>query len=299
VKQFIFFIYILSAGFTAGAQPCASIMPPQLSENTRKEFEQKLASARLGYEKDSSNADAIIWYGRRMAYTGNYMEAISIFTKGIAIHPDDARLYRHRGHRYITIRCFDKAIADLEKAAQLIKGKPDEIEPDGLPNAKNIPTSTLHSNIWYHLGLAHYIKGKYRKALKAYRECLKVSKNPDMYVATANWYYITLKKLRKEKEAEKLLQSVNSKMELIENKDYLEILLLYKGEATEHSFEIHLYETKGTLSNATTGFTFGNFFLLKGETEKAILLFQKVVEGNQWSSFGFIAAEAELERLKK
>ena len=57
-----------------------------------------------------------------------------MFSKGIALYPDNPKFYRHRGHRYISIRQFAKAQADFEKAAQLIKGKPDEIEPDGAPN---------------------------------------------------------------------------------------------------------------------------------------------------------------------
>ncbi len=134
---------------------------PALSEQTKKLYESKLAEATADYKKDSTNADAIIWLGRRTAYLGNYKEAIAIFTKGIVLHPQDARFYRHRGHRYITLRCFDKAIADFEKAATLIKGKPDEIEPDGIPHAQNTPTSSLQSNIWYHLGLAYFIKGEY------------------------------------------------------------------------------------------------------------------------------------------
>lgn len=89
-----------------------------------------------------------------MAYLGDYKQAIKIFTEGSVKFPKDARFYRHRGHRFITIRCFDEAIRDFETAAKLVKGKEDEIEPDGLPNARNIPTSTLQSNIFYHLGLA-------------------------------------------------------------------------------------------------------------------------------------------------
>ncbi len=77
-------------------------------------------------------------------------------------------MYRHRGHRYITLREFDKAIADFNKAVELIEGTDDIVEPDGAPNAAGIPTSTLHTNIWYHLGLAHYLKGDFAAALLAY-----------------------------------------------------------------------------------------------------------------------------------
>ena len=48
-----------------------------------------------------------------------YREAIEIYTKGIALHPTNALFYRHRGHRYITVRELDRAVADLARAAEL------------------------------------------------------------------------------------------------------------------------------------------------------------------------------------
>ncbi len=116
-----------------------------------------------------TDVDAIIWYGRRTAYLGRYRDAIRIYSNGIELHPEDARLYRHRGHRFISTRQLDKAIADFEYAAALIEGTDDEIEPDGLPNALGIPVSTLHSNIWYHLGLAYYLSGDYERAAAGLR----------------------------------------------------------------------------------------------------------------------------------
>lgn len=145
------------------------LAPPSLPAERRAALEADLQKARAEYEKDPAKADAIIWLGRRTAYLGRYREAIAVFTEGISKHPDDARLYRHRGHRYISVREFDRAVADLAKAAALAAGRPDEIEPDGQPNARNIPTSTLKTNIYYHLGLAHYLKGSFAEALDAYR----------------------------------------------------------------------------------------------------------------------------------
>ncbi len=283
------------------AQPCVSIVAPQLSENTRKEFEQKLSAAKAEYEKDTADAAAIIWYGRRTAYTGDYLKAIDIFTKGINLHLKDARLYRHRGHRYITVRCFDKAIVDFKKAAQLIKGKPDEVEPDGLPNAKNIPTSSLHSNIWYHLGLAYFIKGEYKKALKAYKECLKVSNNADMYVATANWMNITLRKKLKHKEAIALYYSIDQNAELIESRDYMNLLEMYRNKSTEkeiESYAVLISSKDQSLASATINFGVGYYCLLFGYKDKANEFFRKAIATNQWSSFGYIAAEKELNRMK-
>jgi tetratricopeptide (TPR) repeat protein len=268
--------------------------PLSFSAETKAKMEADVESARTVYLKDTSSADALIWYGRRVAYTGNYDEAIRLFSKGILLHSTDARFYRHRAHRYLTMRCIDKAIADFEKAAALIKGKPDEVEPDGMPNAQNIPTSTLQSNIWYHLGLAHYLKGDYKKAAAAYKKCLKVSTNPDMYVATANWYYITLRELKKEKQAQALLQTIQKNMKLIENEGYLTILFLYKLEQNPEELYQSLLGNTNTLNNATLGFGLGNFYRLSGQPEKAKQILEKVVAGSQWGSFAYMAAESLL-----
>ena len=111
----------------------------------------KYREARGEYLKNPDVAENIIWLGRRIAYMGEYKKAIEIFTEGIKKFPDDPRFYRHRGHRYISIRKFDEAISDFTRAVELTRGKKDQIEPDGMPNARNIPVSTLQGNIWYHL----------------------------------------------------------------------------------------------------------------------------------------------------
>jgi tetratricopeptide (TPR) repeat protein len=205
MKTLSLVLFCLIGAVTVNAQTncleTAREVGPQLSAETQSEFEKKLSDARAAYEKDNS-ADNLIWLGRRTAYLGRYKDAIRIFSDGIKYFPRDARLYRHRGHRFITLRCLDAAVADFEQAVKLIRGRADEIEPDGLPNARNIPTSTLQSNIWYHLGLAHYLKGDFQRALKAYREAEKVSTNPDMLVATTHWLYMTLRRLGREKEGQ-------------------------------------------------------------------------------------------------
>ncbi len=301
MRIYFLFCVILVSSIVAAQPRCyenKGYPLPVLSEAAKKIYAEKLSEAEKEFQIDSTHVNTIIWLGRRVAYMGDYQKAIDIFTRGIALHPGDARLYRHRGHRYITLRCFDKAIADFKKAAQLIKGKPDEVEPDGLPNAKNIPTSTLQSNIWYHLGLAYYVKREYKKALKAYEECLKVSTNPDMYVATANWLYITLRKLDKNTEAAALLHTVHENTELIENKDYLEILLLYK-QRTDLADPLHyLQKDKQGFGLASFGYGLGNYLLVKGKRDRARQVFQTIIASNQWSSFGYITAEAALAGMK-
>lgn len=274
----------------------ANEIKPALSEAARAEYSKKLDEAKAVFAVKPADADSVIWLGRRAAYPGDYKAAIRIFSDGVTKFPDDARMYRHRGHRYITLRCFDDAIKDFEKAASLIKGKPDEIEPDGMQNAKNIPTSTLQSNIWYHLGLAYYLKGDFKKALAAYKECDKVSKNNDMRVAAAYWHYMTLRRLGKEKEAKKVLEPFAGEIEVIENTDYLKLIKLNRGETKAEDLLSTIRGDADTLGSASLGYGIGNYFLYNGDKEKAMTIFKKIVAGNQWASFGYIAAEAELKR---
>jgi tetratricopeptide (TPR) repeat protein len=269
------------------------IVRPSLSALVRQNFEEKLALAKTDYDQNPTDADALIWYGRRTAYLGQYEAAIALYTEGGQKHPTDARFLRHRGHRYLTLRCFDKAIADFEKAAQLTKGKADVIEPDGLPNAQNKPTSTLQTNIYYHLGLAYYLKRDYGKALKAYQTCLALSKNPDMYVATANWLYITYRQMGKTRQAARLLKTISADMNLIENEGYLDLLLLHKGVKKAADFEKAITKMDA-LADATLGFGLGIYYRLNQQEPEAQRIFKTITAGSQWSSFGFIAAEAAL-----
>lgn len=272
------------------------LLAPELSPAVRADREAKLAEARTAVERSPEDAGALIWLGRRTAYLGRYRESIEIFSRGISMHPRDARFYRHRGHRYITLRGFKRAELDLAKAVELMKGKPDEIEPDGLPNARIVPTSTLQSNVWYHLGLARYLQGDFAGALDAYRECLNVSKNPDMLVATSHWLYMTLRRLGREEEAQQVLQPITADMDIIENQAYYRLLLLYKGEVSPEDLRAG---ARGDLDPPTLGYGLGNWHLYNGRPEEAVRLFQEVLAGGNWPAFGYVAAEADLKRLKR
>ena len=262
----------------------------------RQKLEADLAQAEKDLAANPNDAEAIIWTGRRLGYLWRYQDAIALFSKGIALHPNNAKLYRHRGHRHITVRQFDRAVADFEKAASLIKGKPDEIEPDGAPNPTGKPRSTLHFNIWYHLALAHYLKGDYDKALAAYDECMKVSTNDDSITATADWMWMTLMRLNRKAEAAKVLERISPKMEILENGSYHRRLLMYKGLEKPEAL---LDPTNAdALTIATQGYGVGNWYYVMGDRARARAIFEKVLASPSWSAFGYIAAEADLMRMK-
>ena len=271
--------------------------PAPIPPETRKTLEENLKNAEALHARNPGDPDAAIWLGRRLGYLGRYRDAIARFSDGAGKHPDDARMYRHRGHRYITVREFPRAIADLSQAARLVDGKPDVVEPDGQPNARNIPTSTLNSNIYYHLGLAYYLSGDFEQAAGAYRRCLEFAKNPDMLSATIYWSYLTLSRLGRKTEADALLARVTPGMDIIENASYHRLLRMYKGELAEDA----LLGTGAGLDAVTTRYGIAAWHLANGRTDRARTLLREIVDGHpqQWPAFGYIAAEADLARLEK
>ena len=179
----------------------------------------------------------------------------------------------------------------------MVKGRADEVEPDGLPNARNVPTGTLNSNVWYHLGLARYLLGDFKGALEAYRECEKFSKNPDMLVATSHWLYMTLRRLKRDEEARRVLDAVTADMDVIENGDYHRLLLMYKGETTPERLLADASKEKSGVGYATVAYGVGNWHVYGGRPGKALQLFLELMRLPQRTSFGYIAAEAELGRM--
>ena len=80
------------------------LFAPAPTPEAKTRMDAQLATAVADWEKNRDDADALIWVGRRTAYLGRYREAIGIYSDGIKRHPNDARFYRHRGHRYLTVR---------------------------------------------------------------------------------------------------------------------------------------------------------------------------------------------------
>jgi len=261
-------------------------------------LENHLAKARAELEADPNNPAKIVWVGRRLGYLWRIHEAIGVYSKGIEAHPTFAPLYRHRVHRYITLRQFDKAAADLERAATLIEEKPDEIEEDGQPNARNIPLTSTTFNVWYHLALARYLQGDFEAALRGWQVTMKHCRGfDDNVVAVTDWMYMTLRRLGRDAEAAALLENIRPEMEMIENTAYHRRLLMYKGLLQPG--DLLKTENASELDVATYGYGVGNWHLYNGNRAKSIEVFERVIAGPYWPAFGYVSAEVELARLRK
>jgi len=276
-----------------------SLRRPTPDSTVLARMEAQLADARRDALARPNDADALIWIGRRTAYLGRFREAVQIFSDGVRRFPNDARMYRHRGHRFITVRRFDDAIADFQRAANLTAGMPDEIEPDGQPNARNTPIGSLQSNIWYHLALAHYLKGDFESAARAARAGIQVSTNPDRLVSQTHWLYMALRRAGRNDEAAAALIPIRDDFDVIENGSYYRLLRMYKAGVSAAVMDSALSAGVRSAADASLAYGLANWFLYSGDTARAVRAYEQLMTGGQWPSFGYIAAEADLARLRR
>ncbi len=264
--------------------------------HTRRLEQYEAAESRAASRPD--DVEAQIWVGRRLAYVGRFQEAIAVYTKTLGRHPDSAALLRHRGHRYITVRRFSDAIVDLEKARGLVAGTPDEVEPDGLPNASNVPIGTLQSNIRYHLGLAYYLRGEFERAAVVFREALESATNDDRWCSESYWLYLALRRANHAVDAGALLPPISRDMQLVENHAYQRLLLMFRGEESPNAVLAGARASADANAFATLAYGVGIWKLLGGDRDGAREIFEEIVSSENWPAFGHIAAEAELVRMK-
>jgi hypothetical protein len=108
---------------------------------------------------------------------------------------------------------------------------------------------------------------------------------------------MTLRRMNRAAEAARVLAPIREGLEVIENDGYYQLLLMYKGKVSPENL---LAETsKQTESPGSNSILYGvgNWYLYNGNRDEALKIFRRMVSGDQWTSFGYIAAEADLKRL--
>jgi len=247
-----------------------------------------VAKADAALAADPGNLDRLLDAARARDLLLQFRESIAVYTKGLDTAPGDVRLYRMRGHRYISIRSFDDAVRDLEQAAKLASSSFD---------------------VSYHLALAYYLRGEFARAADEYGRCLAMSKagaalppgwrscaglDDDTRVAAADWRYRALRRAGRHDEARRLLDPIHEKMAVKENESYYRALLFYKKLRSEE--EVLSPATLQGTQFATVGYGVAVHHLVEGNAARACALLREITSGPNWAAFGFIGAEVDLAR---
>jgi thiamine biosynthesis lipoprotein ApbE/tetratricopeptide (TPR) repeat protein len=290
-------LHSVPLGWPAAFRVDGSPLPPQQfddAEQTRRE--QDLADAQRAYAEAPQSIEAAVWVGRRLGYLGRFREAVAHFTEALAEFPDEPRLLRHRGHRHLSLRDFESARDDLLRASELVRGKPDEVEPDGKPTPGRQPHGTLHYAIHYHLGLAQFCLLDFAAAERAWRDCLAVSNNDESRAAVTHWICSSLFAQQRIADCAPLLASITPTMDVVENRHYLELCLLYRGDLTFEALATRDAQWGSSLAFGAVHYAWRKkgidaAYAPKSEQE-ALAQLRAIAQRADWQSFGVIAAEA-------
>lgn len=259
---------LLIAGLLAAA-PAAAEDEPQYVARSGRAYH-----AREGDVKPV--VDALVALGDAYAGLWNHRLAIEAYEKAFRLAPESPLLHQQRGHRLLSIRRFDAARADLEKAVAL---------------------DPKLAGAWYYLGVLRFVSGEFDAAADAFERNVALAEKPETRIGGLDWLYMSYRRAGRAAEARAVLERVAPDLEIEGNpRLYLDRMLFYKGLKTEAA----LFEgRRSELEKATLAFGVGNWHLANGEAAKARPFFEQVVATSAWPALAFIAAEQELARASK
>lgn len=263
----------------AGASVSASAQAPEYRSLAGVAFRAQadtgaIARATDALASEPRNVEKIIQLGLAQAAVRQYHAAIRTFTKGIAIAPRNPLLYRWRGHRYISIGQFDKALVDLTRGSRL---------------------DSTNYDIWYHIGVAHFERGEFGKAASAFAQAQKRAPNDNEVAGSSDWLWMSLARAKRPADAQQALAVVTDSLKITSATAYSQRLKLYRGVIGPD--QVLSPSDTAAVQVATMSYGVGNWYLVRGDTVNAARWFQRAVDSGGWPGFAFLAAERDLKRI--
>ena len=108
---------------------------------------------------------------------------------------------------------------------------------------------------------------------------------------------MSLRRLGKDADAKKMLSQFRKDMDIVENQSYHQLMMLYKGELPVDSVLSPTAQITGSGVGAVA-YGVGNWHQYNGRQAEAEAVYRRIMGSGQWASFGYIAAEGELARMK-
>jgi Flp pilus assembly protein TadD len=230
-----------------------------------------VARAEQALAADPRNVQRFISLGVAQAGARQMREAVETFTRALAVAPNEPMLYRWRGHRNLSVRNFDAAMADLTRGYGL--------------------DSTSYG-ILYHLGVLRFVRGDFNAAADAFARAQPRAPDGGELAGATDWLWMSLMRAGRAAEAAAMLARRPDTLPAANA--YVKRLRLYRGEIGPDAL-IAPADT-GDVDVATLRFGLGNWYLVKGDTTRAREEFRRSIASGGWPAFGFIASEAELGR---
>ena len=233
-----------------------------------------IARAGRALAADPRNVQRFIQLGIAQSGARQMREAVQTFTRALAVAPNDPMLYRWRGHRNLSVRNFDGAMADLTRGYGL---------------------DSMNYGILYHLGVLRFVRGDFNAAADAFARAQPNAPDGGELAGSTDWRWMSLQRAGRASEADAMLARRPDSLPAANA--YVKRLRMYRGEIGPDA--LFTASDTGDVDIATLAFALGNWYLVKGDTTRAREQFRRSTASSGWPAFGFIAAEAELARLNR
>lgn len=249
-------------------------------------------SAMIALRAGNLTEEDFLTMGRLLTSTNRFRAAIKLYDEGLQRFPDSYKLLRFRGHRYLNLREPDKAYADLTKAEALSRGNPDEWETD----AAGKPVATYRHQIWYHIGVYHYLMRAYRPAVDAFQQSLDATREGKNIAGASDWLYNACQRAGLTDRAQKVARQFTTDFDIEDkNYPYFRRLLLYNGiispaELIDQQKPIDSM----SLSDVTLLYGLANYYAYQQQFDKANPIYQKVAHARDWQGFAVACAEMDI-----
>jgi len=228
--------------------------------------------AKRALAEDPTSVDRLLALGLAQAGVRQYREAIESFSRGLELAPDNPLLLRWRGHRYLSVRELDRALADLTRGSR--------IDP------------SIYG-IWYHLGIVHFARGEFDLAASDFRRAQPLAPDAGELAGSTDWLWMSLSRAGRTSEAREMLDRRPDSLPV--DNAYARRLRLYRGEIGPDQV-LTDQDTDG-VNVATLSYGLGNWYVVRGDFTEARKWFERSVSTDGWPAFGFIVSEIELGRL--
>ena len=234
---------------------------------------EAVTKAQAALAADPRSVARIIDLGVAQSGARQFREAIATFTRGLEIEPDNALLLRWRGHRYLSVREFDRALADLTRGSGL--------------------DSTIYG-IWYHLGIVQYVRGEFSAAAASFARAQPIAPDAGELAGSTDWLWMSLSRAGRGADAKAMLDRRPDSKPV--TNAYTRRLQLYRGEIGPEA--VLTPADTDEVQVATLAYGLGNWYLIRGDKAQARVWFERSVQSGGWPGFGFILSEVELRRLR-
>jgi tetratricopeptide (TPR) repeat protein len=271
----------------AGPQETVQYRSPEGEVYRAQSDTGPVARARAAVGTNYGNTNAVIALGVAESGARQFREAIATFTKGLAALPrasttdsrkTEAMLLRWRGHRYLSVREFAKAEADLTRGLAL---------------------DSTNYGILFHLGVLRYVQGRFAEAATLFTRAQPKAPDGGERAGSTDWLWLSLSRAGKRAEADAMLaKRIDAQADpkpAPPGYAYVSRLKLYRGEVAPDQLLTPADTTDVQI--ATLNYGLGTWYLVRGDSAQARAAYQRAMSGGGWPGFAFMASEAELRRM--